>query len=361
VPEPRATAEKTSANEPQASPTDAANADLKTVARPLVSTSDSPFSAVIEKQIAEAKERLRLRRDGANDLEDYASPFRKDGENKTGAGNDEEFGQAETEIFDVDPEPPVEEVTSGDEGDSDSKTVVAVGGDDSHDADSRDADSQNGDTPMAAAAAVTGTVDSEDEAQVEARTDPAIELDVIEARSPALIPEVLSEADESELAVLRQQLEERQRTGGELHTADEDFGGLFPRRSRLQARKVRRVVKHIDPWSVLTFSVVFHLCLFGALLISSVMVWWIADGAGTIEDMEAFITDLGDCERFEIDGNAIFRAAVSIAAFLTLASTALVVILASLFNLISDLVGGIRVTVIEEETVRIRTKPPGGA
>ncbi len=52
-------------------------------------------------------------------------------------------------------------------------------------------------------------------------------------------------------------------------------------RPRLKARKVRRVVRHIDPWSVLRFSVIFHLVLFGAILIASVLVWNAAELAGS--------------------------------------------------------------------------------
>ncbi len=132
------------------------------------------------------------------------------------------------------------------------------------------------------------------------------------------------------------------------------FSGGITGRRRLQARKVRRVIRHIDPWSVLTFSVLFHLCLFAALLLASVLVWNVADEAGTIENVESFIRELGDYETFEIDGEAIFRAAVAIAGIMTLAASVLVVLLTVMFNLLSDLLGGVRVTVIEEETVRIK-------
>ncbi len=133
-------------------------------------------------------------------------------------------------------------------------------------------------------------------------------------------------------------------------------GHLFRRTRRVQARKVRRVVRHIDPWSVLTFSVLFHLCVFAALLLASVLVWNAAEAAGTIENLERFILDLGDYDTFEIKGDVIFRAAVAIAGILTLASSVLLVLLTVVFNLISDLVGGIRLTVIEEETIRVRRK-----
>ncbi len=137
---------------------------------------------------------------------------------------------------------------------------------------------------------------------------------------------------------------------------DFSLPNVLRRKRRVQARKVRRVVRHIDPWSVLTFSVLFHLSVFAALLLASVLVWNAAEAAGTIENMEAFILDLGDYETFEIKGDVVFRAAVAIAGILTLASSVLLVLLTVVFNLISDLVGGIRLTVIEEETVRVRRK-----
>ncbi len=135
---------------------------------------------------------------------------------------------------------------------------------------------------------------------------------------------------------------------------------LSKRRQRLRARKTRRVIRHIDPWSALKFSIIFHLCFFAALLLASVLVWNAAVAAGTIENIESFVRELGDYEKFEIDSNKVFTAAMLIAGMLTLASTIMVVLLTVVFNLISDLVGGIRVTVIEEDTVRV-PDPPAAA
>ncbi len=128
------------------------------------------------------------------------------------------------------------------------------------------------------------------------------------------------------------------------------------RRKQVRARKARRVVRHIDPWSVLTFSVLFHLAFFAAMLLASVLVWNAALASGTLENIENFITELGDYETFEINGDVVFRSAVIIAGMLTLASSVMVVLLTVVFNLISDLIGGIRITVIEEETVRVPAK-----
>lgn len=132
-----------------------------------------------------------------------------------------------------------------------------------------------------------------------------------------------------------------------------EVGGRIRRRRMIRSRKVRRVIRHVDPWSVLTFSVIFHLCLFSALLLAGALVWSAAAASGTIENVESFVRDLGDYDTWEIQGDAVLRAGVIIAGMMTLASTVLVVLLTVVFNLISDLIGGIRVTVIEEEVHRV--------
>ncbi len=128
------------------------------------------------------------------------------------------------------------------------------------------------------------------------------------------------------------------------------------RRKRVRAKKTRRVIRHIDPWSVLTFSVLFHLALYAAFLLASVLVWKTLEASGMVKNIEDFIIALGDYETYEINADVLFRAGVIIAGILTVASTILSVLLSVVFNLISDLVGGIRVTVLEEETVRLPAK-----
>lgn len=133
--------------------------------------------------------------------------------------------------------------------------------------------------------------------------------------------------------------------------------GFYDRSRRVRARKVRRVIRHIDPWSVLTFSVLFHLFVFASMLLASVLVWNAAEAAGTIENLEKFIIELGDFKEYDIKEDVVFRAAMIIAGILTLASSVVVVLLTVVFNLISDLIGGVRVTVVEEEVVRVRRNP----
>ncbi len=127
-------------------------------------------------------------------------------------------------------------------------------------------------------------------------------------------------------------------------------------KTNLRSRKVRRVIRHIDPWSVLVMSVLFHLVMFTASLLAGSIVWSVAIEAGTIANIESFIAELGDYPSFRIDGETVFRSAVMLAAVVTLASSVMVVLMSVVFNLLSDLIGGIRVTVVEEETVRMPRK-----
>jgi hypothetical protein len=109
-------------------------------------------------------------------------------------------------------------------------------------------------------------------------------------------------------------------------------------------RRVVRVVRDIDAWSVFKVGLVFHLVLYVVALIAVTILWSVASSTGTIENVENFFESFG-WETFSFDGSALFG---NLAALL---GTGLWVIGAVVFNLITELVGGVRVTVLEEEVV----------
>lgn len=194
-----------------------------------------------------------------------------------------------------------------------------------------------------------------------------------------------------------------------------------PRPAKVRARKVHRIVRHVEPWSVLKVSVLFFLSLFLIICVASGVLWNAARSAGAIDDVESFITSLGfgNCEDiggdtattpsttpstidgaaeqvgggsgssttvpvvpetdesstlpdedgkcaegqrlvggFKFEDQRIFQAFALGGVVLVLAGAAASVVVAMLFNLISDLTGGVRVTVLEEEPVRARTGSP---
>ena len=134
----------------------------------------------------------------------------------------------------------------------------------------------------------------------------------------------------------------------------------YRRAVRLQARKVRRIVRHIEPWSVLKISLIFYICLWIIVMLAGLMLWSVAVGSGTVDDTESFIEELFALQEFKFNASQIFQGLAVGGLILVVAGSFFNVLLCVLFNLISDLIGGMRVTVIEEETVRQRprTRPP---
>ncbi len=121
---------------------------------------------------------------------------------------------------------------------------------------------------------------------------------------------------------------------------------------RLRARKVRRTIRHIDPWSVLKFSLFFFLTGWVVIVLAGVILWSLAVNAGVITEFEDLVIELFDLTSFAVDPDLMFRVAVFTGGAMAIGGALFVGVLAVLFNLLSDLVGGIRVSVIEEETAR---------
>ena len=132
-----------------------------------------------------------------------------------------------------------------------------------------------------------------------------------------------------------------------------------PRRKR-KARKVHRVVRHIEVWSVAKLAAIFAACAYLVGMISGYLLWQAADRVGTIEGIEGFIESSAAYESFDILGGVVFRVAAVTGFVLALVSLAVAVLGALLFNLISDLTGGIRMTVIDEDLIVAPARRPGG-
>lgn len=129
-------------------------------------------------------------------------------------------------------------------------------------------------------------------------------------------------------------------------------------RVRLEARRVRRIVRYIEPWSVFKLSLLFYFCLWLVFLVAGVILWSYIDGTGRLDALEGLIEDfflLEEGNEFW-SGTTLFRRYATITLVLSILGVALNVLLCVLYNLIAALTGGIRMTVIEEESARFR--PP---
>ena len=119
-------------------------------------------------------------------------------------------------------------------------------------------------------------------------------------------------------------------------------------RRTVQTRRVRRVLRRFDLWSVLRFSLVFYLCMFLILLVAGIVLWLVATVTGVRHNIEHFIGDL-IASKFHFLGLQLLRAAAIGGLLLVIIGSAANVLMALLYNLISDVVGGIEISVLEED------------
>ena len=124
------------------------------------------------------------------------------------------------------------------------------------------------------------------------------------------------------------------------------------RRMRLQARRVRRIIRHVEPWSVLKISIFFYASLWVIFLVAGFMIWGVAESSGTVDKIESLVLELFALDTFDFDAGQIFRGYALGGLALSIAGTTFNVLMCLLFNLISDLTGGLRITMIEEESAR---------
>src|SRR5918996_4801661 len=137
----------------------------------------------------------------------------------------------------------------------------------------------------------------------------------------------------------------------------ETIGRGSPVRGPTQ-RRVKVAIRKVNPWSVLKFSLLFYFCLMLVFLVGFVILWGILDAAGIVGSLEDLLTEIwGSADvatgpndpvtPFRIDFWYLFRMMLLIGLFSTVLWAAFTMFVTFLYNLISDLVGGIEVTLVE--------------
>jgi hypothetical protein len=125
---------------------------------------------------------------------------------------------------------------------------------------------------------------------------------------------------------------------------------------KASARRVRRVVRHIDTWSVFKVASIFVACIWGVVVLASLLIWRAAVTSGSVENTEDFIVDLG-FEDFNFNPQQMFEALLSAGAVIAIAAIFFIWLLTVLFNLICDITGGLRITMIEQDLADARRRP----
>jgi hypothetical protein len=118
-----------------------------------------------------------------------------------------------------------------------------------------------------------------------------------------------------------------------------------------QPRRARLRISHLSPMSVLKLSLLLGACLLVVLLVAVAALWFVLDSAGvfsSITEATSTITDSsggGTTQWFSF--GRVMLITVVLGVFNVLALTLLATVSSLLYNLCSDFVGGVEVTLSE--------------
>lgn len=116
-------------------------------------------------------------------------------------------------------------------------------------------------------------------------------------------------------------------------------------------RRVRRIIRKIDPWTSLKVSALVWAVLAVALVLGTVIFWSVLDRAGIPEGITDFMVEITLIEESSepfANVEQFFRALVFGAIVWWVAMTGATVLGAVIYNLVSDVVGGLEIVVLEE-------------
>lgn len=119
---------------------------------------------------------------------------------------------------------------------------------------------------------------------------------------------------------------------------------------RKQGRRARLTVKRIDPWSTLKFSFVYSVAGLVVLLVAVIALYAIVDAMGVIDSIRTFLND--------VEGNKssiakwlgfgrVMTIALVVGCVNVILFTAFATLTAFVYNVCTDLVGGIEVTLAD--------------
>ncbi|HWA66409.1 MAG TPA: DUF3566 domain-containing protein [Mycobacteriales bacterium] len=124
--------------------------------------------------------------------------------------------------------------------------------------------------------------------------------------------------------------------------------------ARRRGRRARLTLKRIDPWSTLKFSLVYGLVGMVVLLVAVIVLYGVVDALGVISSLRKFLSDVSDSSSGPGMGAWLsFDRVVLVALVVGLVNvvlfTAFATLTAFIYNVCTDIVGGVEVTLSERE------------
>ena len=117
------------------------------------------------------------------------------------------------------------------------------------------------------------------------------------------------------------------------------------------SRTTRRLVRHLEVWSVFKVSLLFFFVIGIVWLVAGIVLWNVFSAFGALDNLEELAGELAGGD-FSLESGNVLRAAIVLELVMIVGMTFTSTLLAVLYNLISDIVGGL--TFIEEEKLSPR-------
>jgi hypothetical protein len=114
-----------------------------------------------------------------------------------------------------------------------------------------------------------------------------------------------------------------------------------------KGRQARVVIRKLGPWSVLKISVLFYLCVMAVIVGAFVILYAVLDAIGALDSVTRLIRDLFADQTFEIHADWLLSRGVLIGLAMVVLWSLINLFVVFLYNLLSDIVGGVEVTLSE--------------
>jgi len=107
------------------------------------------------------------------------------------------------------------------------------------------------------------------------------------------------------------------------------------------------VIRKIDPWTVLKFSLIFYACLFLIGFVAFVILYGVLAATGVFGSAQKLFAEMS--LKLDFPKARIFGGLALFGIFSVFVWSAVNVLVAFLYNLVADVVGGIEVSVAEQD------------
>jgi Transmembrane domain of unknown function (DUF3566) len=121
------------------------------------------------------------------------------------------------------------------------------------------------------------------------------------------------------------------------------------RRKVVRDVRSRHVVRRVDVWSVFKVSMVVYVCVLGVFLVAGTVLWNVAVHFGVITSVDKLVRSLFALGAFQLHPMTALAWTAAIAGALCFIGVLLNVLASVLYNLISDIIGGIQVTLVNDQ------------